>query len=704
MNKKFLPISIVIATIVTACSDATSTQQTDNPLLMAYETPFEVPPFDKIKNEHFKPAFDEALRIHALEVDSIAKNAEEATFENTIVALENAGSLLSKVSTVFYNLNSANTDDTIQSIAKDLAPEISAHYDEIRLNSALFEKVKNVYDAKESLDLDAQDVMLLEETYKSFVRSGANLNETDKEKLKKLNAEISVLTTEFGQNLLAETNAYQLLVDDESELSGLPEALKAAAKDAAKEAGQEGKWLFTLQNSSVMPFLQYADNRDLRHQIWNAYQMRGNNGNDNDNNEILLKIANLRLEKANLLGYPSHAAYVLEEAMAQNPKNVDELLQKLWKPAIEKAKVEAEDIQKEIIANQDTFKVAPHDWRYYTEKIRQKRFSLNEEEIKPYFSLSAVREGAFETAHKLYGLTFVALKNVPVYHPEVEVYEVKEKDGTHLGLLYADFFPRASKRGGAWMTSYRPQGMANGKRQAPIISIVCNFTKPVGDDPSLLTFDEATTLFHEFGHALHGLLSNVKYKSLAGTSVSRDFVELPSQVMENWAADPEVLKTYAKHYQTGEAIPDSLIEKLEKAGTFNQGFATTEYLAASFLDMKYHAATQPIKGDANEFEKASMNEIGLIDAIIPRYRSSYFQHIFSGGYSSGYYAYIWAEVLDADAFAAFKEKGLFDQNTAQSFRKNILEKGGTDNPAEMYRTFRGTDPDPIHLMKKRGLN
>ncbi|QBQ42743.1 M3 family peptidase [Sphingobacterium psychroaquaticum] len=705
MNKRrFLPFCLVVAAVVVGCQSQNKTQTTDNPLLMAYETPFQVPPFDKIKLTHYRPAFDEALKQHNLEIDSIVANSEEPSFSNTIVALENAGSLLSNVSSVFFNINSANTSDSIQAIAKDLAPILSAHSDEISLNKQLFDKVKAVYAKKAELSLDAEDAKLLEETYKGFVRSGANLSDADKEKLKKINSELSVLTTQFGQNLLAETNAYELVVDKEADLAGLPDGLKKAAADEAKAKGKEGKWVFTLQNPSVMPFLQYADNRELRKQIWNAYQMRGNNGNDFDNKEPLKKIANLRLEKAKLLGYTSHAAYVLEESMAANPTNVYALLNKIWTPALAKAKTEAADIQKEIAAEKGDFTVAPYDWRYYQEKIRKAKYALNEEEIKPYFSLAAVREGAFATATKLYGLTFIALNNVPTYHEEVEVYEVKDKDGSHLGLLYADFFPRASKRGGAWMTSYRSQGTKDGKRVAPVISIVCNFTKPVGDQPALLTFDEATTLFHEFGHALHGLLSNVRYKSLAGTSVPRDFVELPSQIMENWAGDSEVLKTYARHFQTKEAIPDSLIAKLEKAGTFDQGFATVEYVSASLLDLDYHARTTPITEDVNTFEAASLKKIGLIDAIIPRYRSTYFQHIFSGGYSAGYYSYIWAEVLDSDAFAAFKEKSLYDEGTATSFRKNILERGGTGNPAEMYRKFRGADPNPVHLMKKRGLN
>jgi len=704
IKKTFMPLCMVIATTIVGCNTTAKDSETDNPLLLPYETPFNVPPFDKIKDEHFRPAYKKALETHALEIDSIINNEQAATFENTILALENAGTLLSKVSSVFSNLNSSNTNDTIQAIAKDLAPILSAHRDEISLNAKLFARVKSVYDSKETLGLDAEDTKLLEETYKGFVRSGANLSAKAKEKLKKINSELSVLTTQFGQNLLAENKAFELVIDKEEDLSGLPSNLVATAAETAKTKGKEGKWVFTLQNPSVMPFLQYADNRELRKKIWEAYQLKGNHGNDLDNTETLIKISNLRLEKAKLLGYASHANYVLEEAMAANPNNVLSLLNKLWAPAIAKAKAEEADIKKEIAAAGHDFDVAPYDWRYYAEKIRIKRFALNEDQIKPYFSLSDVREGAFQTAKKLWGLNFVALTNVPVYHEEVEVYEVKDKDGSHLGILYADFFPRDSKRSGAWMTSFRKQGMENGQRVAPVISIVCNFTKPVGDQPALLTFDESSTLFHEFGHALHGLLSNVKYRSLSGTSVSRDFVELPSQIMENWAEDPEVLKSYAKHYQTKEAIPDSLIIKMQNAGTFDQGFATTEYLAASLLDMHYHSATQPITGGTNAFESNVLKKIGLIDAIIPRYRSSYFQHIFSGGYSAGYYAYIWAEVLDADAFAAFKEKGLYDQGTATAFRKYILEKGGTGNPADMYRQFRGADPDPVHLMKKRGLN
>lgn len=694
----------MILSVLLVSFDDTQKKEDKNPLLIAYDTPFGVPPFDKIKDEHFKPAYEEAMKQHEAEISSIVSNPAEPTFENTIEVYEKAGQLLADVSTVFNNLNSANTNANIQGLAKEIAPELSAHRDNISLNEQLFARVKAVYDAKDMLGLNAEQHKLLDDTYKSFVRSGANLGDEDKKKLREINSELSVLTVQFGQNLLAETNAYELVIEDEKDLAGLPDGLVAAAAETARAKDKEGKWVFTLSNPSVMPFLQYAENRELRKEIWEAYKNRGNNGNSHDNNDVLLKIANLRLQKANLLGYPTHAHYVLEEAMAENPDNVNKLLNDLWKPALAKAKVEASDIQKEIEAAGGSFSPEPYDWRYYTEIIRKKRYALDEEEIRPYFSLENVTLGAFDVANRLYGLTFKRLNNVPVYHEEVEVYEVSDADGSHLGLLYADFFPRESKRVGAWMTSYRRQYTEDGQRVAPVISIVCNFTKPVGDKPALLTFDEASTLFHEFGHALHGLLSNVTYRSLSGTSVSRDFVELPSQIMENWAADPEVLKLYAKHYETGRAIPDELIEKLEKSGTFNQGFITVEYLAASLLDMDYHTQTSEISINAEEFEANSMEKIGLIDEIIPRYRSSYFQHIFSGGYSSGYYSYIWAEVLDSDAFAAFKETSLFDKTTADAFRKNILERGGTETPAVLYRQFRGADPNPVHLMKKRGLD
>lgn len=701
-KKQILPVFMVFAASMVACKSDEKTAE--NPFLSEYETPFGVPPFDKIKNEHFKPAFDEAFKQHNAEIQAIVQNSDAPTFDNTILAYENSGKLLNQVGTVFGNLNSANTNDELKALDIELAPISSAHRDNIALNDTLFNRIQSVWENRDQFDLNEEQFKLLENTYKSFVRSGANLTAEDKERLREINSRLSVLTVQFGQNVLAETNSFELVVDNEADLAGLPEGLRSAAADEAKARGHEGKWVFTLQNPSVMPFLQYADNRDLRRQLWEGYKNRGNNGNAHDNNEVLNEMVNLRLERANLLGYPTHAHYVLEEAMAENPDNVYNLLNDLWKPALAKAKTEAYDIKKEIEASGESFDPEPYDWRYYTEKIRQNRYAIDEAELKPYFSLENVTQGAFDVANKLFGLSFKRLDGVPVYHEEVEVYEVFDQDGSHLGLLYADFFPRASKRGGAWMTSYRKQETENGARIAPIISIVCNFTKPVGDQPALLTFDEANTLFHEFGHALHGLMSNVTYRSLSGTSVSRDFVELPSQIMENWAGHSDVLKMYAKHYETGEPIPDELIQKLEDAGTFNQGFATLEYLASSFVDMDYHTRTTPVNESADTFEANSLGKIGMISEIIPRHRSTHFTHIFAGGYSAGYYSYIWAEVLDADAFAAFKETSLFDRATADAFRKNILERGGTEKPSVLYQKFRGKDPDPIHLMNNRGLN
>jgi len=702
MRKKTFFILLAIGNMLTI--EAQEKKQTMNPFFQPYETPFNVPPFDKIKNEHFKPAILEGIKKHEAEINLIADNPEAPTFDNTILAMENAGELLSEVNRVFGNYNSANTNDELQAIAKETAPALSAHGDNIALNEKLFTRVKTIWDKRESLNLNLEQAKLLENRYKYFVRSGANLSGTDKDKLRKINAELSLTSLKYGQNILAETNKYELVISDKKDLAGLPNELIEAAAADAKAKGKEGKWVFTLSNSSVMPFLQYSSNRKLRKEIWNAYQTRANHDDDLDNKANAIKLANLRGEKARLLGYKSHSDYVLEESMAKNPENVNKLLNDLWKPALEMAKNEAADIQKMIDKEGVKDKVQPYDWRYYTEKIRKERFDLDEQELKPYFSLDNVTKGVFEVTEKLYGLKFKQLNNVPVYHEDVTAWEVSEANGTHVGILYMDFFPRASKRGGAWMTSYRNQSMVNGERKAPVISIVCNFTKPTADAPALFTFDEVTTYFHEFGHALHGLLSNVTYKSLAGTSVPRDFVELPSQIMENWAAEPEVLKMYAKHYKTGATIPDELIQKLQKAGTFDQGFTTVEYLAASLLDMDYHSQTAPITLDANTFEKNSMKKIGLIDAIIPRYRSTYFQHIFSGGYSSGYYSYIWSGVLDTDAFEAFKTTNLFNPEKAKLFRKNVLERGGTEDPMVLYKRFRGAEPSVEPLLRKRGLD
>ncbi len=675
----------------------------DNPLLAVYETPYEVPPFDIIKNEHFKPAIMEAIQIQQNEIDAIANSSKSPDFENTIIVLENSGNLLRRITTVFFNLNSANTNDTLQALAQEIAPELSKHNDNIFLNEKLFARIKKVWDTQINLNLSGEEAKLLEKKYKSFIRNGAGLDAEKKEKLRKINEELSVLSLKFGDNVLAENNAYELVIDTKENLAGLPEEVIMAAAEEAETRDKKGKWVFTLQNSSVMPFLQYSDKRELRKKIWEAYQRRGNNGDELDNRSNVVRISNLRSEKARLLGYKNHAAYVLEERMAKNPENVYALLDKLWEPALAKAKAEEADIKKMMAAKGIQGNVQPYDWRYYTEKIRQQRFNLDEQELKPYFSLENVRNGIFEVTKKLYGLEYKELKNVPKYHEDVTVWEVTNESGEHLGILYMDFYPRASKKGGAWMTSYRKQKTDGDKRIAPVISIVCNFSKPTGNNPALLTFDETTTFFHEFGHALHGLLSNVTYESLSGTSVYTDFVELPSQIMENWAAEPEVLKMYAKHYKTGEVIPDGLIEKLQQVATFNQGFATVEYLAASYLDLDYHTLTEPLRQNVVPFEKAAMEKIGLIDAIIPRYRSTYFNHIFSGGYSAGYYSYIWSGVLDTDAFEAFKNTSLFDEDTARSFRMNILEKGGTADPMILYKQFRGADPSIEPLLRKRGF-
>ena len=696
---------LVIANLLTVeAQEKQENMMITNPFLQAYDTPYNVPPFDKIKNEHFKPAILEGIKRHEAEINAIANAAAEPTFENTILAMENAGELLSNVNVVFSNLNSANTNKEIQNIAKETAPNLSAHRDNIYLNEKLFARVKALWDKKETLGLNLEQAKILDNSYKDFVRSGANLSDSDKAILRKINGELSLASLKYGQNILAETNKYELVVDSKKDLAGLPQGLIDAAAADAKAKGKEGKWVFTLSNSSVMPFLQYSSNRELRKQIWNAYQTKGNHDDELDNKKNAVELANLRGQKARLLGFKSHANYVLEESMAKTPENVNKLLNDLWKPALEIAKKEASDIQKMMAKDGIKGAVQPYDWRYYTEKIRKERFDLDEEELKPYFSLDNVRKGVFQVTQKLYGIEYKELNNVPKYHQDASVWEVTEADGSPVGIVYMDFHPRDSKRGGAWMTSYRTQRTVDGKRLAPVISIVCNFTKPSGENPALLTFDEVTTFFHEFGHALHGLLSNVTYKSLAGTSVPRDFVELPSQIMENWAAEPAVLKMYAKHYKTGEVIPDALVSKLKKAGTFDQGFATTEYLAASLLDLAYHSQTEDITIDANTFEKEAMTKIGLIESIIPRYRSTYFSHIFSGGYSSGYYSYIWSGVLDTDAFEVFKTTTLFNPEKAKSFRENVLEKGGTEDPMVLYKRFRGAEPSIEPLLRKRGLD
>lgn len=682
---------------------AQGVQANGNPFLAEYTTPFKVPPFDKIKLEHYKEAFLKGMEEQAQEINAIVKQRSAATFENTIVALDQSGKLLSKVSAVFYGQNSANTSDEMQAISRELSPLLSKHRDDIKLNAGLFQRVKFVYDQKSKLNLTKEQAKLLEETYKDFVRGGANLDAAKQAKLRELNSELSMLELTFGQNMLKETNDFQLIIDKKEDLSGLPASLIASAADAAKAAKLEGKWLFTLHNPSVMPFLQYADNRALREKIYNGYINRGNNGNKSDNKEMVKKLVTLRLEKAKLMGYKDYASFMLEDRMAKTPEKVYALLDEVWTPALAKAKDELADIKAEIKKEGGNFEPEGWDWRYYFEKAKIAKFNLDENEVRPYLELNNVRDGAFYVANKLYGITFTEIKDIPTPHEEATAFECKDKDGTHLGVLYMDFFPRESKRGGAWCGGYRSQTYENGKRLAPVVTIVCNFSKPAGDQPALLSADEASTLFHEFGHGLHSLFRDVHYFGVA--SVPRDFVELPSQIMEHWVFEPEVLKVYAKHYKTGEVIPAALIEKLEKSGKYGQGFATVEYLAASLLDMDYHVLKEvPANLDAMEFEANVMNKRGLLKQIPPRYRSTYFNHTMGGGYTAGYYSYIWAEVLDADAFEAFKETGdIFNQDKAIKFRNNVLTPGAIDDAMDMYKNFRGKEPGTAPLLKNRGL-
>lgn len=699
--KKIVYLVCFASIVIQSCHN--KTVKNDNPFFNEYETPFQTPPFDLIKISHYVPAYMEGMKQEQAEVDAIINNTETPTFANTIEAMEKSGRLLNKVSSVFSNQKGSNNNDSLTAIANEMTPLLTAHSDAINLNEKLFERIKTVYENKDKENLTTEQLMVLEKYYKNFVRSGANLSPEDKEAYKKINSELSMLSLKFGDNLLKETNNYKLVIENENDLSGLPESVKATAATAAKNAELDGKWVFTLHNPSIMPFLQYADNRGLREQIYNAYINRCRNGNEFDNREILSKIVALRVQKANLLGYESHAAFVLDNNMAKTPEEVYGLCNRIWDAALPIAKKEAAELQKVMDKENSSLKLAPWDWRYYAEKIRKEQYGLDENELRQYFPLDQVREGAFYVANKLYGLTFEPRTDIPLPHSEAMAFEVKEADGKHVGIFIADYHPRASKRSGAWASTLRKQaGLTN---SAPIVTNTCNFTRPTGDAPALLSFDEVSTLFHEFGHGLHQLLSNSTYPSVSGTSVPRDFVELPSQIMENWAAEPEVMKIYARHYKTGEVIPQELIDKLQKSSHFNQGFTTTEFMSAALLDMAYHTVktTEPVNAD--EFEKSTMEKIGMIPEITLRYRSPYFQHIFSGGYSAGYYAYTWAEVLDADAFQAFKETGdIFDPGKAKAFRDYVLSRGGSDDAMKLYKQFRGQDPAIEPLLERKGLN
>ena len=695
-----------IAVALSACSSPEKKSEILAPgdiLLTEFTTPFGVPPFDKIELDDYMPAFKEAIAQQQKEVDDIVGQTAAPDFENTIVALDQSGSLLRKVNAVFSGLNSANTNDEMQALSRELSPLLSKNSDDIRLNKDLFARVKTVYDNRESLNLNKEQKKLLEETYKSFVRGGANLDAEQQARLRELNSEISMLQLTFGQNMLKETNAFQLVIENKDDLAGLPESLILNAEVAARAAGLEGKWLFTLHNPSVMPFLQYADNRALREKIFKGYINRGNNGNDADNKDVVLKLVTLRLEKAKLMGYDDYASFVLEDRMAKTSDKVYALLDEIWKPALVKAKEELADINAEIKKEGGNFDAEGWDWRYYFEKAKKAKFDLDENLVRPYLKLENVRDGAFLLANKLYGITFTPIKEIPLPHPDAQAFECKDKDGTHLGVLYMDFFPRASKRGGAWCGTYRSQTYKDGKRQGPVVTIVCNFSQPAPGQPALLSADEAETLFHEFGHGLHNLFKDVHYYGVSG--VPRDFVELPSQVMEHWVFEPELLKEYAKHYETNEVIPAELIEKLDKSGKYGQGFATTEYLAASLLDMDFHVLKEVHEGaDVMKFEETVLGERGLLKQIPSRYRTTYFNHTMGGGYTAGYYSYIWAEVLDADAYQAYKETGdIFNQEVATKFREYVLTPGGIDDAMDMYKNFRGKEPNTEPLLKNRGL-
>ena len=677
--------------------------EVDNPFLSDFSTPFGVPAFDEIKPEHYMPAFELGMEQQKAEIEAIVNNNEPATFENTIVALDQSGALLNKVSYVFFAQNSACTDSVMQAISRELSPKLSKHSDDINLNPALFAKVKEVYETADTAALTKEQKKLLQETYKGFVRSGANLDSLGQAKLRELNSEISLLQLTFSQNMLAETNAFQLFIEDEKDLAGLPQSLIDNAAEAAAAAGQQGKWLFTLHNPSVMPFLQYAENRDLRQKMYEGYINRGNNNNENDNKEVVRKLVEARIEKAKLMGYHDYATLALETRMAKTTEAVCTLFDQVWPSVLKKANEELNDIKAEIRKEGKNFEPMGWDWSYYANKAKQAKYAMAENELRPYLKLENVRDGMFLLANKLYGVTFTQVDSIPLPHPEATAFECKDQDGTHLGLLYLDFFPRASKRGGAWCGRYRNQTYVDGQRKAPIVTVVCNFSKPAAGQPSLLTADEASTMFHEFGHALHSLFADVHYYGVA--SVPRDFVELPSQVMEHWVFEPEMLALYAKHYETGEVMPTSLVEKLEKSGKYGQGFATAEYWAAAWLDMMFHFLKELPEGfDVMAFEKQVRDEIKLPKQIAPRYRTTYFNHTMGGGYTAGYYSYFWSEVLDADAYEAFKETGdIFNKDVAEKFRECVLTPGCIEDADVMYHNFRGATPSIEPVLKNRGL-
>ncbi|MBQ7342498.1 MAG: M3 family metallopeptidase [Alistipes sp.] len=683
--------------------DKSVKRPSENPLTAEWNTPYGIPPFDEIRDEHYAPALKYAMAQHLAEIDAIATNHDEPTFDNVMLAFDRSGELLSCVSLTFEMICAAEKNDNLTEVEEEMMPLLAAHYDQILMNDALFAKIKTLYDKRGALELDAVQMRLLEKTYNDFVRAGALLSPEQKEQLKAINAELSLTAVKFGSNLLAETNDFELVLSS-SELDGLPAGVRDAAADRAKQSGREDKWVFTLHKPSLIPFLTYSTRRDLREQIYKAYLNRGNNGNKHDNKALINDFIRLRTEKAHLLGYECYADYVIADQMAQNKSAVYDLLGEIWVPALERAKSELEEMKTMFRRDNPSAEFASWDWWFYAEKVRRRNYSLDEEMLRPYFALDNVRHGIFFLANRLYGITFRPVK-IPAYHKECSAFEVLDKDETLLGVLYFDYFPRDGKGAGAWCGYYRePMYDTEGKRVPPVVSIVCNFTRPVGNTPALLNIDEVGTLFHEFGHALHFLFSDTKYRGLLG--VEGDFVELPSQIMENWAFEPALLSEYAMHYRSGDVISKSLVEKLRRSAHFNQGFMTTELVAAALSDLEIHSLNKyEEKIDVEAFEYQVLNEKrGLIPQIEPRYRYTYFSHIFDGGYSAGYYFYIWAEVLDKDAFEAFREsKDIFDRRIAERFRREVLSRGGEDDGMNLYRAFRGANPDKTPLLKARGL-
>lgn len=673
-----------------------------NPFLNEYDTPFEIPPFEKIEFKHYEPAFEIGMAEHLKEINDIAQNIEVATFENTIEALERSGNTLDKVANVFYNLLGSNTNDDLDSLAMKISPKLSAHNDSILLNEELFKRIEYLQSNKKEIELTTEQSRLLDETYKRFVRSGANLDQQSMKRLTEINSSLSSLSVQFDQNVLKETNSYSMIVNNQNDLEGLPQEEIRQAALLAESEGHEGKWVFKPTRVSMYPFLTYSTKRELREELYKSYIQRGDNDNEFDNKSIISEMVSLRQEKANMMGFDNHSDYVLDNTMAKNTSNVNKLLQTIWKPGIKKAKGEVEAMQEIISSEGANFKLEAWDWWYYSEKLRQAQFDFKEEEVKPYFSEAKVLDGAFDVASKLFDITFKERNDLPKYRDNIRTFTVEDKNQKVIGIFYTDYTQRPNKSGGAWMNTFRSQSKFDGEI-IPIVVNVCNFPPENSDGVSLLSFEQVETLFHEFGHALHGLLSDAQYPSLSGTSVTRDYVEFPSQMMENWAREPEVMRTFAKHYKTGETIPDDLLKKISAAGTFNEGFATTEYVAAAHLDMAYHTSKETIK-DVDLFEDSALEELGLIPEIESRYRSTYFGHIFAGGYSSGYYSYLWTEVLEADAFDAFKENGLFHKETAEKLKKYVYSAGNTDDLMTQYVRFRGKEPEMDALLKKRGLN